>query len=131
MNPAPLDGNVTAGDLADIFAFDATTAITTCATCRQTHPIATLRAYVRAPGMVLRCASCDAVQIRLVRAPNEDGSTCAASTCSRSPSPGDARDRSRARSRYAEPATSSSACYPPRSGSTSRNTSRRAIDAPT
>ena len=69
MSPAPLDGNVTAGDLADIFAFDATTAITTCATCRHTHPIATLRAYLRAPGMVLRCASCDAVQLRLVRSP--------------------------------------------------------------
>jgi hypothetical protein len=69
MNPAPLDGNVTAGDLAAIFAFEATTAITTCATCRHSHPIATLRAYVRAPGIVLRCASCDAVQIRLVRGP--------------------------------------------------------------
>ncbi len=69
MNPTPLDGNVTAGDLADIFTFDATTAITTCATCRHTHPVATLRAYLRAPGMVLRCASCDAVQVRLVRSP--------------------------------------------------------------
>jgi hypothetical protein len=69
MNPTPLDGNVTAGDLADVFAFDATTAVTTCATCRHTHPIATLRAYLRAPGMVLRCASCDSVQIRLVRSP--------------------------------------------------------------
>ena len=49
MSPTPLDGNVTAGDLADIFAFDATTAITTCATCRHTHAVATLRAYVRAP----------------------------------------------------------------------------------
>ena len=71
MNPAPLDGNVTAGDLADFFAFDATTAITTCATCRHRHPIATLRAYVQAPGMVLRCASCNAVQIRLVRGTRE------------------------------------------------------------
>jgi Family of unknown function (DUF6510) len=69
MSPAPLDGNVTAGDLADIFAFDATTAVTTCATCRATHPIATLHAYLRAPGIVLRCKSCDAVQIRLVRSP--------------------------------------------------------------
>jgi hypothetical protein len=69
MSSAPLDGNVTAGDLAAIFAFEATTAIATCATCRHSHPIATLRAYVRAPGMVLRCASCDAVQIRLVRGP--------------------------------------------------------------
>ena len=71
MTTAPFDGNVTAGDLADIFAFDATTAVTTCATCRATHPIATLRAYLRAPGMVLRCASCDAVQIRLVRSPRQ------------------------------------------------------------
>jgi hypothetical protein len=69
MSPAPLDGNVAGGDLADIFAFDATTAITTCATCRHTQAIATLRAYLRAPGMVLRCASCDSVQIRFVRAP--------------------------------------------------------------
>ena len=69
MSPDPLDGNATAGELADIFAFDATTAITTCATCRHTHPVATLRAYLQAPGMVLRCASCDAVQLRFVRSP--------------------------------------------------------------
>jgi hypothetical protein len=69
MSQAPFDGNVTAGDLADIFAFDATTAITTCATCRHTHPIATLRAYLQAPGMVLRCTTCDAVQLRFVRSP--------------------------------------------------------------
>ena len=69
MSPDPLDGNATAGDLADIFAFDTTTAITTCATCRHAHPVAALRAYLRAPGMVLRCASCDAVQIRFVRSP--------------------------------------------------------------
>lgn len=69
MTPDPLDGNVTAGELADVFAFDATTAITTCATCHQTHRLATLRAYLRAPGMVLRCASCDSVQIRFVRSP--------------------------------------------------------------
>jgi Family of unknown function (DUF6510) len=69
MSPDPLDGNATAGDFADIFAFDSTTAITTCATCHHTHAVATLHAYLRAPGMVLRCASCDAVQIRLVRSP--------------------------------------------------------------
>ncbi len=69
MSSAPLDGNVAAGDLADIFAFDAATATTTCAACRHTHPIATLRAYLRAPGMVLRCASCDAVQLRVVHSP--------------------------------------------------------------
>ena len=31
--------------------------------------MATLRAYLQAPGMVLRCTSCDTVQIRFVRAP--------------------------------------------------------------
>jgi hypothetical protein len=69
MNPAPLDGNVAAGDLAEVFAFDVTVAVTTCATCQHTHPVAALRAYVQAPGLVLRCCSCDAVQVRLVRSP--------------------------------------------------------------
>ncbi len=69
MSPAPFDGNATAGDLSDVFTFDATTALTTCATCRHTHPVATLHAYLRAPGMVLRCASCHSVQLRLVRSP--------------------------------------------------------------
>jgi hypothetical protein len=69
MNPAPLDGNVAGGDLADVFAFDVTVALTTCATCHHTHPLAAMRAYVQAPGLVLRCFSCDAVQARLVRSP--------------------------------------------------------------
>jgi len=70
MSPARLDGNAAGGDLADVFAFEVTTAVTTCAACHRTHPIATLDAYLEAPGMVLRCASCNAVQIRLVRAPH-------------------------------------------------------------
>ena len=65
----PLDGNAAAGDLGEVFAVDVTLASTTCATCHSSHPVATLRAYVRAPGIVLRCTSCDAVQIRLVRTP--------------------------------------------------------------
>jgi hypothetical protein len=69
MSSAPLDGNATAGDLADVFAFDATIAVTICAACGHTHSLATLHAYLQAPGMVLRCATCDAVQLRLVRSP--------------------------------------------------------------
>ena len=69
MKPAPFDGNVAAGELADVFAFDVTVAVTTCATCHHAHPMAALRAYVQAPGLVLRCFSCDAVQARLVRSP--------------------------------------------------------------
>jgi hypothetical protein len=66
---APLDGNATAGDLGVVFTFDTTTAAATCGTCHDVNPLATLHAYVRAPGVVLRCASCDAVQLRLVRSP--------------------------------------------------------------
>jgi hypothetical protein len=69
MDMAPLDGNATAGDLRDVFDFDVTIAVTTCATCRDRRSVAELRAYVRAPGIVLRCASCGAVQLRLVRSP--------------------------------------------------------------
>ena len=71
MNPAPLDGNATAGDLTHIFAFDTTTATTTCATCHHTHPLATLHAYLQAPGTVLRCTSCHNVQLRLVHTPHQ------------------------------------------------------------
>jgi hypothetical protein len=69
MDAAPLDGNAVAGDLAGVFAFDPTTAIVTCATCRCRQPMAVLGAHVRAPGTVLRCAACGAVQLRLVHGP--------------------------------------------------------------
>jgi len=68
MSQAPFDGNVTAGDLADIFAFDATTAITTCATCHHTTRSPRCAPTCRHPAWC--CAvPCDAVQIRFVRSP--------------------------------------------------------------
>jgi hypothetical protein len=69
VDTAPLDGNATAGALADMFAFDVTRAVSTCAACGSARPVAELRAYMSAPGIVLRCASCDAMQLRLVQAP--------------------------------------------------------------
>lgn len=62
-----LDGNAAAGVLGDLFAFDVTMAVTTCAICGDTRPVAELHAYMDAPGMVLRCATCGAAQLRLVR----------------------------------------------------------------
>jgi ribosomal protein L37E len=62
-----LDGNAAAGALGDLFAFDVTVAVSTCASCGDGRPVAELRAYLDAPGMVLRCASCGAAQLRLVR----------------------------------------------------------------
>jgi hypothetical protein len=67
MDTSHLDGNAAAGALGDLFAVDVTMAVTTCATCRDHHPVAALHAYMDAPGLVLRCASCDAVQLRYVR----------------------------------------------------------------
>jgi hypothetical protein len=62
-----LDGNAAAGALAELFAAEMTVAVTTCASCSDERPIGELRAYLQAPGVVLRCASCDGVQIRIVR----------------------------------------------------------------
>jgi hypothetical protein len=67
VDTSPLDGNAIAGPLAELFAFNVTMAVSTCAHCRDTRPIAELRAYMRAPGMVLRCPSCGGVQLRLVQ----------------------------------------------------------------
>ena len=67
---AALDGNAVAGALAEIFVVDMTVARTTCATCDDTRPMAELRAYVRSAGTVLRCSSCGAAQVRMVRAPD-------------------------------------------------------------
>lgn len=63
-----LDGNAAAGALSELFGFDVTVAVTTCAGCHERHAMAELRAYLQAPGVVLRCASCGAVQVRVVRA---------------------------------------------------------------
>ncbi|MFE7125890.1 DUF6510 family protein [Streptomyces sp. NPDC057617] len=61
------DGNVLAGPLSEIFAVDLTGAISRCVHCGSTGPVARLRVYGRAPGLVARCPDCDQVIIRLVR----------------------------------------------------------------
>jgi hypothetical protein len=66
---APLDGNVAAGILAEIFQPEMTIATTSCAKCGAVRPLGELYAYVRAPGVVLRCPTCDAALLRIVQAP--------------------------------------------------------------
>ena len=61
-----LDGNAAAGPLGDILGFDITTTVGRCAGCRDTMPMAQCRVYSVGPGLVLRCASCDCVLLRLV-----------------------------------------------------------------
>ncbi|HMK13000.1 MAG TPA: DUF6510 family protein [Acidimicrobiales bacterium] len=67
MEPTALDGNASAGALSEVFAFDITTAATTCRSCGNVHMMSTLDAFLEGPGVVLRCASCEAVQLRFVR----------------------------------------------------------------
>ena len=63
-----LDGNVAAGSLREIFALDVTAARGSCAECGAVAHVAEARAYVDAPGLVLRCASCDNALLVLTRA---------------------------------------------------------------
>ena len=62
-----LDGNALAGPLQEIFAVDLTSAVGRCAHCGLTGPVATLRVYGRAPGLVARCPGCGEVVLRLVQ----------------------------------------------------------------
>jgi len=62
-----LDGNAAAGPLRELFAVDLTAAVGRCVGCGRTGAMGGVRVYAHAPGLVLRCPSCDAVLLRLVR----------------------------------------------------------------
>ena len=64
------DGNALAGPLSEIFAVDLTSALGRCANCGATEPVARLRVYNRAPGLVARCPHCAHVTLRMVRSPD-------------------------------------------------------------
>jgi len=61
-----VDGNAAAGLLAAAFGAEMTDRLGKCAHCGAVNRVAALRAYVRAPGTVLRCPICEGVVIRLV-----------------------------------------------------------------
>jgi hypothetical protein len=70
-NPiAHLDGNAAAGALADLFIADLTTSRGRCDNCGAVRAMAETVVYRDAPGLVLRCRSCDAVLLRLVERPD-------------------------------------------------------------
>jgi hypothetical protein len=62
-----LDGNVLAGELRDVFSFEATGSMATCAGCGSRVPVGSWMVFVSAPGMVARCTNCHRVQLRIVR----------------------------------------------------------------
>jgi hypothetical protein len=60
-----LDGNALAGELHAIFGRELTADIATCGACGATSYLAEIAVYLRAPGMVGRCRSCDNVLLVL------------------------------------------------------------------
>ena len=64
-----LDGNAAGGALRELFARDVTDAVATCAGCGAERAVGALPVYGHAMGVVLRCAVCDDVMLRLVRSP--------------------------------------------------------------
>ena len=63
-----LDGNAAAGPLSTIFAVDVTAAECQCAHCGAIDRFAKAHLYMMSPGVVARCAVCERVLLRLVRA---------------------------------------------------------------
>ena len=66
---AALDGNAVAGLLAATFGVEMTAVPGQCAHCHKVNLVAELRAYTRAPGVVLRCPTCAGVVLRVVETP--------------------------------------------------------------
>jgi hypothetical protein len=64
-----LDGNAAGGLLREVFAFDATAARLTCASCARITPVGELRLYAIELGAILRCPSCDGAVMRIARTP--------------------------------------------------------------
>jgi hypothetical protein len=64
-----LDGNAVAGLLEDIFGTEMTASPTICAHCGRSGELGTLLAFVRTPGVVLRCPGCEQVMLRIVETP--------------------------------------------------------------
>ncbi|HEX5470035.1 MAG TPA: DUF6510 family protein [Gaiellaceae bacterium] len=66
MEELKLDGNAAAGMLEQIFAFEVTTAVGTCANCGTVGPLGGASVWSQAPGTVLRCPACAGVLLRVV-----------------------------------------------------------------
>ena len=62
-----VDGNALAGELSEVFSQEMTVAPVACGGCGAVEQLGADRAYIQAPGMVLRCYHCDNVLLVMVR----------------------------------------------------------------
>ncbi len=63
------DGNALAGPLHSVLAVEVTAAVGRCTGCGRTIPMAEVRVFDHAPGVIARCPVCDQVLLRLVHGP--------------------------------------------------------------
>jgi Family of unknown function (DUF6510) len=61
-----LDGNAVGGLLFNVFGAEMTNATGTCASCGAHGPMAETVVFLRGPGVVIRCRTCDAVLVVIV-----------------------------------------------------------------
>ena len=66
-----VDANAVAGVLMSAFGRDVTGEDERCAHCGTVSVVGTLRVYMRGPGIVVRCPSCEAVLMRFVESRDE------------------------------------------------------------
>jgi uncharacterized Zn finger protein len=64
-----LDGNAAAGALTAVFGEDISGADGECPHCGTVAKVGALVAFTHAPGIVLRCRSCDEIMLRIVETP--------------------------------------------------------------
>lgn len=64
-----VDGSGVGGLLAEVFGAEMTAAPGQCAHCHTVSVVGTMRAYMRGPGVVLRCPACAEVMLRVARTP--------------------------------------------------------------
>jgi Family of unknown function (DUF6510) len=62
-----VDGNAIGGLLYEIFGSEMTDAPSTCGSCGAVRHVAELAVYLRAPGTVVRCRSCESVLMVFVK----------------------------------------------------------------
>ena len=62
-----VDGNAIGGLLQEVFGIEMTSAASVCGHCGDARPFAELVVYLRAPGTVVRCRTCESVLMVFVK----------------------------------------------------------------
>ena len=63
-----VDGNAIGGLLLEVFGTEMTRVRSVCGNCGDARPVGELAVYLRAPGTIVRCPTCDSVLMAFVTA---------------------------------------------------------------